>query len=95
MNAPTVSDGLVSLPLADFDHLLEDAAMRGAKRALADVGLDGENAADDIRELRGLLDAFHAAKRTAWITVVKVLTTGLLLALLAGAALKVHGGAAE
>ena len=51
-------------------------------------------AACDIRELRGLLDAWRDARRTAWQTVVKVLTTGLLMALLVGAAIKfkVYGG---
>ena len=65
-----------------------------AGHALADVGLDGEDAASDIRELRGLLEAFNTAKHTAWQTVVKVITTGFLLALVAGAVikLKVFGG---
>ena len=58
------------------------------------MGLDGEDAASDIRELRGLLEAFNTAKHTAWQTVVKVITTGFLLALVAGAIikLKVFGG---
>ena len=58
------------------------------------MGLDGEDAASDIRELRGLLEAFNTAKHTAWQTVVKVITTGFLLALVAGAVikLKVFGG---
>jgi len=42
--------------------------------------VDGEDAASDIRELRGLLEAFNTAKHTAWQTVVKVITTGFLLA---------------
>ncbi len=50
--------------------------------------------ADDIRELRGLLDAFNTAKHAAWQTVIKMVTTGSLLALVAGALikLKVFGG---
>jgi hypothetical protein len=88
MNAPNPQDGMVVMPHEEFEQLLEEAASRGAKRALADVGLDGETAAADIRELRGLLDAFHAAKRTAWQTVVMVVTTGFIAALIAGAALK-------
>ena len=55
---------------------------------MADVGLDGEDAAADIRELRGLLDAFNTAKQTAWQTVVKIVTTGFVLALVAGALIK-------
>ena len=52
------------------------------------------SAHDDFRELRDLLDAFNEAKKTAGLTIVKMLVTGLVLALLAGAflKLKVFGG---
>ena len=94
MNAPTVTGGMVTMPKDEFEALLERVAERGARHALADVGLDGEDAASDIRELRGLLEAFNTAKHTAWQTVVKVITTGFLLALVAGAVIKltVFGG---
>ena len=94
MNTPSTRDGWVSMPFEDFEKLLEDAAGRGAKRAMADVGLDGEDAAADIRELRGLLEAFNTAKKTAWQTMVKMATTAFVLALVAGAAmkLKIFGG---
>ena len=51
-------------------------------------------AARDISELRSLLDAFNEAKKTAGLTIVRMLVTGLVLALLAGAfvKLKVFGG---
>jgi hypothetical protein len=85
---------MVTMPKEEFEELLERVAERGARYALADVGLDGEDAASDIRELRGLLEAFNTAKHTAWQTAVKVITTGFLLALVAGAIikLKVFGG---
>ena len=70
MNAPTVTEGMVTMPKDEFEELLERVAERGARHALADVGLDGEDAASDIRELRGLLEAFNTAKHTAWQTVV-------------------------
>lgn len=94
MNTPSTRDGWVSMPFEEFEQLLEEAAGRGAKRAMADVGLDGEDAAADIRELRVLLDAFNTAKQTAWQTVVKIVTTGFVLALVAGALikLKLFGG---
>lgn len=78
----------------DFDELLDCAAERGARRALADVGLDGDDAAHDIRELRGLLDTFNSVKHTAWQIVIKMVTTGFLLALEASAFIKfkVFGG---
>jgi len=56
---------------------------------LSDVGLDGPDAANDIRELRNLLDAFNEAKKTAGLTLVKMLVTGLVLALLAGTIVKI------
>jgi len=94
MSPPTLQDGMVVMPRDEFEELLARAAERGARRALADVGPDGEDAAHDIRELRGLLEAFNAAKHTAWQTVIRLVTTGFLLALVAGAVikLKVFGG---
>lgn len=94
MHAPTVTEGMVTMPKDEFEALLAHVAERGALAALADVGLDGENAANDIRELRGLLEAFNTAKHTAWQTVIKMLTTGFVLALVAGAIIKfkVFGG---
>ena len=41
-----------------------------------------------IRELRDLLEAWRDARRTAWQTTIKVVTTGVLAALLVGAAIK-------
>ena len=78
----------VTLPREEFEALLECAAERGARHALADVGLDEAEAARDIRELRGLLDAYNEAKRTAGLTLIKLLVTGMVMALLAGAFLK-------
>jgi sugar phosphate isomerase/epimerase len=95
MNAPTVTEGMVTLPKDEFEQLLEHVAELGARRALTNVGLDGPEAARDINELRGLLDAFNQAKKTAGLTIVKMLVTGLVMALLAGAfvKLKLFGGA--
>lgn len=72
----------------DFDDLLDRAAERGAERCLAHLGLENGHAARDIRELRGLIEAWRDARRTAWQTAVKVITTGILAALLVGAAIK-------
>lgn len=85
---------MVTVPQEEFEEMLERAAERGARHALAEVGLEGPEAANDIRELRGLLDAFNEAKKTAGLTVVKMLVTGLVMALLAGAfvKLKLFGG---
>ncbi len=72
----------------DFEDLLDRAAERGAERCLAHLGLENGSAARDIRELRDLLEAWRDARRTVWRTVIKVATTGLLAALLVGAAIK-------
>jgi hypothetical protein len=54
-----------------------------------EVGLDGTNAAEDIRDLRSLLAGFRLAKQTAVQTAVRLITTGILLAaLMAGIAVK-------
>ena len=94
MNRPAIEDGHVVMPELEFEELLELAAERGAKRALANVGLVDEHAAADIRDLRSLLGAIRVAKRTAWQTVIRLLTTSLILALIGGVAikLKLFGG---
>jgi hypothetical protein len=83
----TSDPGMVHLPHADFEHLLENAAERGARKALHDLGLEGEHAAADMRALRALLEAFQVAKRTIWQTTIKMLTTALIIAMVTGAAL--------
>jgi len=83
-------DPHIRMPEAEFEELLARAAEKGAKRALADVGLDGQDAAMDVRDLRALLDGIRFIRRTAVQTSVHLLTTGLILALLAGIALKLR-----
>ena len=86
---------ILNLRPEDLDELLTRAAERGAERALACLGLENGHAAADIRDLRGLIDAWRDARRTAWQTAVKVVTTGVLAALVVGTAikLKLMGGA--
>ena len=42
---PPRSEGFVRMPDAEFEAILTRAAEKGAKRALADVGVDGDEAA--------------------------------------------------
>lgn len=79
---------VLSLRAEDLDELLTRAAERGAERALASLGLENGHAAADIRDLRGLIEAWRDARRTAWQTVIRVVTTGVLALLLIGAAIK-------
>ena len=69
---------------AELEALLARAAEQGAKRALADFGLDDDEAALDIRDLRSLVDCIRLVRRTAMQTAVRMITTGVMLALLAG-----------
>ena len=85
---------LITLTHIELKGLLQRAAEKGAKKALADVGLDGDYAESDIRDLRTLLRAINIAKKTAWQTFIRVVTTGLLAAIVTGIAikLKLFGG---
>ena len=81
-------DSFVRMPEHEFEAILARAAEEGAQRALADVGLEGDEAALDIRDLRSMLDLLRLVRRTAVQTVVRAVTTAILLALLAGVAIK-------
>ena len=88
MTPPSKDAGLIRMPEDEFEAMLSRAAEKGARKALADVGLEGPKAAIDIRDLRTLLASLRMARRTAWQTVVRLVTTALLLALIAGVAVK-------
>ena len=94
MTPPQSEQGFIRMPDAEFEAILSRAAEAGARRALANVGLDGRDAALDIRDLRSLLDCIRFVRRTAVQTMVRLIITGVMLALLAGIALKlkVFGG---
>jgi len=64
MTPPKQDAGYVRMPEDEFEAMLARAAEKGARRALADVGLDGPEAAIDIRDLRTLLDSLRMARRT-------------------------------
>ena len=87
-------EATIQLRMDDFDDILEQAAEKGAERCLTHLGLENGHAARDIRELRDLLDAWRDARRTAWQTIIKAVTTGILAAIIIGVAvkLKLMGG---
>ena len=72
----------------EMELLLERAAKKGAREALHQLGLHDEEAPEDIRELRNLLDSYRDAKKTAWSTTIKIVTTAFLAVLMAGAYIK-------
>jgi hypothetical protein len=88
MTDETQHPSVLSMRQEDLDELLTRAAERGAERCLAHLGLENGHAARDIRELRDLLEAWREARHTAWQTIIKVATTGLLAVILVGAAIK-------
>ena len=65
--------------------LLDQAAERGARRALERVGLHDENAGRDINELRTLIDGWRQTKQTVAVTIAKYMTISLLSLLALGA----------
>ena len=78
---------MVRLPRNDFEALLEQAACRGARKALQQVGLADESAANDVRTLRGLAASLKVMQHAFLKTVARWVAIGLLL-LLAGVATK-------
>ena len=79
----------------DIEAMLNRAVEKGVAKALTDIGLSNEESVKvDIRDLRSLLHALNTAKRTAWQTIVRLLTTAMLLAMMGSIAvkLKLFGG---
>jgi hypothetical protein len=62
----------------ELEAMLDRAARRGSKAALEAVGLCDENAAGDIREIRGLLDSWRDTRKSIWNTTVRIATVALL-----------------
>lgn len=84
MDVPASSPQGVLLTQEQIEAMLNRAAEYGAKKALSDIGLHDDDAADDVRELRNLIDTWRDTKRTAWKTFISWGVKGLLLALVAG-----------
>ena len=68
----------------ELELLIHKAAQEGAKEALKEVGLSDEEAYDDVKELRSLLDSWRATKTTVGQTIARMITTALLTALAVG-----------
>ena len=69
---------------------LGKAECRGARKALKEVGLADEEAANDIRTLRDLTGSIKTMQRTFLQTIVRWITIGLLALLVAGVAAKLR-----
>lgn len=83
-----MAEAKIALTRAELDALVERAAEEGSKKALHAIGLHDEEAAADVRDLRGLLDAWREAKKTAMRTAVSFMIKAALVAMLAGVGFK-------
>ncbi|MFH1157594.1 MAG: DUF6127 family protein [Pseudomonadota bacterium] len=72
------------ITLQKLQSLLEEAAEKGAEKALAKVGLGDENAGVDVRDLRDWLNACRVIKSEALKTAVSVATKTLIMAIIIG-----------
>jgi hypothetical protein len=82
MPSKPIEYDVISMPKAALDALLEDAAERGARKALASVGLADENAADHIRGLRDLFGMYRMIRAGALKQIGQVIALVLLGALI-------------
>lgn len=73
-----------------FEAILARAAEEGTKRGLADVGLEGKEAAHDIRNHRSLVACIRLVRHVAVQTTVRMITIGVMLALLARITIKLR-----
>ena len=71
------------LTQSQLTDLLEAASERGAKRALAQVGLGDEDAHKDLLELRSLVDAYRVIKHSMIATFAKAIALGVIAAITA------------
>jgi 2-iminoacetate synthase ThiH len=74
-----------------IEKMIARAAKQGAREALQSVGLHDENAGEDMKELRNLLDAWRSTKKTVWSQVVKATTMAVLGAIVVGAFFQLKG----
>ena len=68
----------------EIEDLIDRAAKEGAKQALRNIGLSDEEAYDDVKELRSLLETWRDTKKTVGQTIARLFTTALLAALATG-----------
>jgi len=68
----------------ELELVIQKAAQAGAKEALREVGLSDQEAYDDVKELRSLLETWKITKTTVGQTITRTITTALLTALAVG-----------
>ena len=78
----------------ELEMILERAAEKGAQKALHSLGLQDEDASQDVAELRSLLEAWRDVRQTMLRTAASVVTAFLLGALAIGTLSKFWKGGA-
>ena len=71
--------GNVNMTPEELEAMLDRAAKKGARAALEELGLHDDNAEKDLDELRSLLSSWRDTKKAMWSTIVKVVTTAVLI----------------
>lgn len=71
--------GNVNMTPEEFEAMLDRAAKKGARAALEELGLHDQHAEKDLEDLRSLLSSWRDTKKAMWSTIVKVVTTAVLL----------------
>jgi hypothetical protein len=70
--------GQTTITNEELEDMLDRAARKGAKEALASIGLLDDSAQKDITEMRSLLEAWRDTRKSIWNTVTKVITVSIL-----------------
>lgn len=71
----------------ELDALLAKVAQRAVRDVLKELGLEETTAAADMREIRGLLEAWRDTKRSFWKSIRTMIGHAAAVAVLAGLAL--------
>ena len=69
---------MVDITPEQLEEMLDRAAKKGESEALRELGLQDQDAANDIRDMRGLLEAWRYTKKSIWATTVKMGTVAVL-----------------
>ena len=68
----------INLTPEELEDMLDRAARRGAREALKSLGLQDDDAPQDLHELRSILEAYRDTKKSIWQTAVRISTVALL-----------------
>jgi len=82
----------ITLTVEELEDMLDRAAKRGAKAALAELGLHDDTASKDLNDVRDLLSAWRATRKTMWHTAVKLVTASALAFIAAAVFMSLKNG---